>query len=242
MRIVIHRNAKDASTALARFVARVLQLQPDVTLGLPTGQTPIVFYRELVALHRAGEVDFRQATTFNLDEFCGISGDDPRSFRTFMRRHLFAHVNLPAEQAHVLDGRRKDWRAEIREFESAIAAAGGLDLVLLGIGRNGHIGFNEPAPMLAARTHRTRLMESTRRANAALTGGDWRRVPTQALSMGIGTMLEARAVVLLATGADKAGVIGRALRGPITTRLPASMLQLHPNVLVVVDRAAAARL
>jgi len=242
MRIVIHRTAQDAGTALARFVARVLQLQPDVTLGLPTGQTPILFYRELVALHRAGEADFRQATTFNLDEFAGISGDDPRSFRTFMRKHLFSHVNLPPDRAHVLDGGRKDWRSEIREFESAMTAAGGLDLVLLGIGRNGHIGFNAPASALAARTHRTRLMAGTRRANAALAGGDWRRVPTHALSMGIGTMLEARAVVLLATGSDKAGVIGRALRGPITTRLPASMLQLHPNVLVVIDRAAATRL
>lgn len=242
MRVVIHRSAEDAGAALARFVAHVLRVQPDVTLGLPTGHTPIAFYRELVALHHAGDADFQRATTFNLDEFSGISGDDPRSFRAFMQRHLFSHVNLPPERAHVLNGARAAWRVEVREFESAIASAGGLDLVILGIGKNGHIGFNEPGASLVARTHRARLQPGTRRANAALAGGSWRQIPSHALSMGIGTMLEGRAVVLLATGSGKAGIVRRALRGPVTTRVPASLLQLHPNVLVVLDQAAAARL
>jgi glucosamine-6-phosphate deaminase len=242
MRVVIHATPGDACAALSRFVAGVVRVQPDVTLGLPTGHTPIAFYRDLVALHRQGEVDFRRVTTFNLDEFAGIDGRDPRSFRAFMQRHLFEHVNLRPGQAHVLDGARKDWRAEVEAFEAAIAAAGGIDLLILGIGRNGHVGFNEPAAALAARTHRVRLQPITRRANAALAGGDWRRIPTHALSMGIATMLQARAIVLLATGGQKAGIVRRALDGPITTQVPASMLQLHPNVLAVLDRAAAARL
>jgi len=239
MHIVILRNARAAASALARTVASALRVQPDLVLGLPTGQTPILFYRELAALYRRGRADFRRATTFNLDEFVGVPAADPRSYASFMRRHLFKHVNLAPERTHLLDGTRRDWQGEATRYESAIAEAGGLDLVILGLGRNGHIGFNEPAATLQARSHLVRLHPVTRRANAKLAGGRWQRVPERALSMGIATILQGRSVVLLATGAAKASIVRRALLGPVTTRVPASLLQLHPNVIVVLDRAAA---
>jgi glucosamine-6-phosphate deaminase len=168
-----------------------------------------------------------------------VPAADPRSYASFMRRHLFQHVNLAPERTHLLDGTRRDWQGEATRYESAIAEAGGLDLVILGLGRNGHIGFNEPAATLQARSHLVRLHPVTRRANAKLAGGRWQRVPERALSMGIATILQGRSVVLLATGAAKASIVRRALLGPVTTRVPASLLQLHPNVIVVLDRAAA---
>lgn len=233
----------DHERALARTlagqIASMLQEKPSLVLGLPTGRTPIRLYRELVALHEAGRADFSQATTFNLDEFLGIPGDDPGSYRTYMRRHLFSHVNLPPDRINVLDGMAPDPDFECRRYEEAIAAAGGLDLQILGIGTNGHIGFNEPARELAARTHRTRLTLSTRRSNAALFGGDVERVPREALSMGMATILQARRIVLIATGKSKVRCVDRALNGPITTKLPASFLQLHRDVEWMIDRAAA---
>ncbi|MBI4887155.1 MAG: glucosamine-6-phosphate deaminase, partial [Acidobacteria bacterium] len=166
----------------------------------------------------------------------------PGSFRTFMERHLFGAVNLPPAQIHFLDGAAADLDAECERYEGAIDAAGGIDLQLLGIGRNGHIGFNEPADTLAARTHRVRLADSTRRDNAALFGGDPARVPQEALSMGIGTILKAGVLILIATGDSKASCLARALRGPVSTQLPASFLQLHRHTELYVDRLAASRL
>jgi glucosamine-6-phosphate deaminase len=159
-----------------------------------------------------------------------------------MNAVFFDHVNLPPARAHMPDGRAKNWRREIARYEDRIARAGGLDLVILGVGGNGHLGFNEPGPALHAHTHRVALLPETRRANAHLFGGRWQDVPSHALSMGIGTILTARHVVLLATGASKARVVARALSGPITTHLPASLLQIHPNVVVVLDRDAASGL
>lgn len=199
-------------------------------------------YRELVRLHRDGDIDFSRATSFNLDEFIGLPEGHPASYQAFMHRHLFAHVNMDPSRTHLPDGRASDPRAEAQRYEAAIAEAGGLDLVILGIGANGHIGFNEPASQLTALTNVVTLRESSRRGNAAAFGGDVRRVPKRAISMGVGTILSARHVVLLATGENKADIVAKALRGPITTRVPASLLQLHPRVAVVLDRAAAAKL
>jgi len=181
-------------------------------------------------------------TTFNLDEFFGIAGDDPRSYCTFMRQHLFDHINVPARRVHFLNGLARNIEAECRRYEAAISRAGGIDLQLLGLGGNGHIGFNEPGDSLVARTHLVTLTPATRRANAALFGGRHRAVPRQALSMGMATILKARRIVLLATGSAKARAVARAVDGPLTTRVPASFLQLHPDVEVWLDRAAAANL
>jgi glucosamine-6-phosphate deaminase len=241
-RLVIAATGRGAAAALADAVAAALRGRPDLVLGLPTGRTTVPFYAALVERHRAGGADLRRAHTFNLDEFWGLRAGDPRSYRAFMSRHFFAHVNLPGAHARVPDGARRDWRAAADDYEAAIAQAGGLDLCCVGIGENGHVGFNEPGAALTARCHRARLAASTRRANAHLFGGRRADVPAYGLTMGMATILRARVVFLIATGAAKAAIVARALRGPITTRVPASLLQAHPNVIVFLDRAAAARL
>jgi len=242
MHVVVYASAEAASRALAGVIAAALTRQPAIVLGLPTGRTSIPLYRELVALHHARRADFRRATVFSLDEFVGLPARHPGRYAAFMRRHLYAHVNLRPSAIHVPDAAARDPGGAARRYERAIARAGGLDLIVLGIGTNGHIGFNEPAAALIAETHVATLRTASRRANAEPFGGDWRRVPARAISMGVGTMLRARQVVLIATGASKARSIGRALAGPVTTRVPASLLQLHPNAVVVLDRDAAAQL
>jgi glucosamine-6-phosphate deaminase len=237
-RVLIFPNAGDVARELARQVGHALRDKPDLVLGLPTGRTPLLLYAELVRLHAAGEADFSRATTFNLDEFLGIPADHPGSYRTFMRRHLFDHINISPARTHFLDGTAADSWRECERYERAIDAAGGIDLQILGIGTNGHIGFNEPASELEARAHRVTLKPETRRSNAALFGGDPAQVPAEALSMGMGTILHARKAVLLATGASKARCVERLVNGPITTSLPASFLQLHHNAEIFLDEAA----
>lgn len=241
-RVVILDSARAAATAVADLLARSIAETPGIVLGLPTGRTPIPMYKALVDLHERGKADFARVQTFNLDEFSGLEPDDPRSYRAFMRRHLFDRVNVTPERVHLPDGSDRNWRRAADRYEQALAAAGGLDCCVLGIGDNGHIGFNEPGGALTARTHRVKLRAGTRRANAHLFGGRWQDVPAHALSMGVGTILTARLIVLLATGRPKAAIVARALRGPVTTRLPASLLQVHPNVVVVLDRPAASAL
>ena len=242
MQLQIFENADQAAQALARRIAAVLRSDPDVVLGLPTGRSPVAAYAELRRMHAAGRVDFSRASTFNLDEFAGIAADHPGSFRRFMEEHLFRGVNVDRDRVHFLDGAAADFDAECERYEAAIDAAGGIGLQILGIGANGHIGFNEPGEALAARTHRVTLHEVTRRENAALFGGDAGSVPREALSMGMATILRARRIVLIATGERKAGCVERATRGPLTTRLPASFLQTHRDVELFLDRAAAALL
>jgi len=240
--IRIFETADQTAAALARRVARAVAEKPALVLGLPTGQTPVAAYVELRRLHAAGGADFARATTFNLDEFVGIPRSHPSSFRMFMERHLFQGINLAPARMHFLDGAAPDLDAECARYEAAIEAAGGIDLLIAGIGANGHVGFNEPGDALAARTHRARLAAPTRRDNAALFGGDPAEVPREALSMGMGTLLQAGAITLVATGAHKAACLARAVHGPITTRVPASFLQLHRHVELYLDRAAASGL
>ena len=239
MRVRIYRSADALARALALKVARQLSVTPALVLGLPTGRTPIPLYRELVRLHRAGRADFSRATTFNLDEFLGLPPQDPHSYRAFMQRHLFDHVNLAPRRIHFLDGATRDVERECRRYERAIDRAGGIDLQLLGLGMNGHIGFNEPARALFARTHRTRLTPTTRRANTSFFDNRGGAVPREALSMGMATILHARRIVLVATGATKARCVQRMIGGPVTPRLPGSFLQLHRGAEIWLDRAAA---
>ncbi len=228
-----------AAAAASLLISRI-NARPSLVLGLPTGATPIPLYRALVAAYQRQRVDFSRVTTFNLDEFLGVGKGHPGSYQTFMQTHLFDQVNLSPRRTHLPNGLAEDWQAECQRYEAAITRAGGLDVVVVGIGRNGHLGFNEPAPTLTARTHRIKLRPESRRANATLFGGRWQAVPAWALSMGIGTILNAREVVLLATGSSKSVVLRRALQGPITTRVPASLLQLHPHVTAIVDADAGA--
>src|SRR5262245_42358349 len=240
VRVFAHANA--LARALAHDVARRLAGNPRLVIGLPTGRTPIPFYEALVRLYRAGRIDFRSATTFNLDEFLGLEPGDPRSYRAFMQRHLFDHVNLAPRRIHLLNGATSDVRRECARYERAIARAGGIDVQVLGLGLNGHIGFNEPGRTLAARTHGARLTPATRRANAALFGSRVSAVPREALSMGMATILQARRIVLIATGSSKARCVERMIDGPLTPRLPASFLQLHPHAEVWLDCAASGAL
>lgn len=242
MVVTVLETPADVALAVAARVAEAITARPALVLGLATGHTPIGAYAQLRRLHQEGRADFSQVSTFNLDEFVGVAGDHPGSFRQFMARHLFTGVNLPAGRIGFLDGTAGDLDAECRRYDAAIAAAGGIGLQLLGIGANGHIGFNEPADSLIARTHRVRLLESTRRDNAMLFEGDPSKVPPEALTMGVGSILGSEAILLIATGAGKADCVAGTVAGPVTTRLPASLLQLHRRVEVIVDRAAAAKL
>jgi len=226
---------------LARRITDAIRQSPAIVLGLPTGRTPIKLYDEL-ARQTAGRASWARVRTFNLDEFVGIPASHPSSYRQFMEQHLFRHVDAAPEHLNFLDGTAPDLEAECRRYEAAIDAAGGIDLQILGIGTNGHIGFNEPGPELAARTHRVTLTHETRVSNAGLFGGNVEQVPVEALSMGMATILHARRIVLVATGGRKASCVQQTINGPLTTMLPASFLQLHPDAEVMVDREAAARL
>ena len=242
---VIVRVLKDED-AVARVVAnrviKALAAQPATVLGLPTGRTPVRLYARLREAFANGRVDFRKATSFNLDEFVGLPAAHPASYRSFMQQHLFGAVNLPARRVNFLDGMARDLEAECARYEAAIRKAGGIDIQILGIGGNGHIGFNEPAAGLMADSHHARLLPGTRRSNADLFEGRVRDVPREALSMGVGTILRSRAIVLMATGLSKADAIHATIRGAVTTRVPASLLQLHGDVEVVLDEAAASKL
>jgi glucosamine-6-phosphate deaminase len=242
MRVRVLTTPDAVARVLAHDIARQIGRNPRLVLGLPTGRTPIPLYRELVRLHQTGRVDFGRLTTFNLDEFLGLSGSDPRSYRAFMEHHLFGHIGLPARRIHFLNGAAPDAARECLRYERAIDRAGGIDLQILGLGANGHIGFNEPARALVAHTHRTALRPATRRANAALFGERLRDVPHEALSMGMATILHGRRIVLMATGVSKARCVARMIEGPLTPRVPASFLQLHRNAEVWLDRAAASGL
>jgi glucosamine-6-phosphate deaminase len=238
----IFHDERDLARTLAGQIGEAIGRNPDIVLGLPTGRTPIRLYHELGTMHAKGQADFSRVTTFNLDEFLGVGPDHPGSYRAFMQQHLFSRVNVPERHINVLNGIAPDPVEECARYERAITAAGGIDLQLLGIGTNGHIGFNEPARELTGTTHRVVLKASTRHSNAALFGGKEDDVPREALSMGMATILRAGRIVLIATGKSKAGCIERAVHGSITTRMPASFLQLHRNVELWLDQPAASQL
>jgi len=240
--VTIFETAGEAGRALAHRVVHALQRDPALVLGLPAGRTPIDTYAELVRLHSAGQVSFSNATAFLLDEFVGLDASQPGSFRRFLTEHLLWGIDLNPERIHGLNGAAPDPESECERYEETIAASGGIGVMLLGIGANGHIGFNEPGESLRARTHRVHLLDSTRRDNAGLFGGDTARVPSQALSMGMGTILRAESIALMAVGEHKAQVIADMMRGTVTTQLPASFLQLHRHVEVYLDKAAASKL
>ena len=242
MTVLVRADGGVVARDVAAIVRDTVAHQPRAVLGLPTGRTPLPIYAELRTAAAAGAVDFRGVSTFNLDEFVGLAADDPRSYRAFMERELFAHAPIAAARVGFLRGTASDLEGECARYERAIADAGGIDLLLLGVGANGHVGFNEPADTLAARTHVATLLPGTRAANAGLFGGDVEAVPRRALSMGMATILQARRIVLVATGAAKAAAVQAMVEGPVTTQLPASFLQLHPDVSVVLDEAAASRL
>lgn len=228
------RTYADLSRRAAAITVDRIRQQPDAVLGLPTGSTPEGFYAALV---RSG-VSLAQVRTFNLDEYLGLTPDHPQSYYAYMKRHLFDRVDLRRENVHLPNGMAADPEAECLAYEEAIRKAGGLDLVILGLGPNGHVGFNEPGTPWTSRTRRVKLAAATRRANARFFGS-LDAVPAEAITMGIGTILEARRILLLASGAGKAEIVRQTLQGPVTEDVPATALRNHPAVTVLLDRAAA---
>jgi glucosamine-6-phosphate deaminase len=241
MEVVILPSAAEAALAAARIVARLVRVNPRAVLGLATGETPKPVYAELVRVHREEGLDFSCVTTFNLDEYVGLGEAHAGSYRRYMRENLFHQVNLRPERTHMPDGAAADVDAACAAYEEAIRAAGGIDLQLLGIGADGHIGFNEPTSSLASRTRVKTLTAATLDAiRAQLSPGA--EPPRHVITMGIGTILEARRCVLLAFGARKAAAIAKMVEGPVTALVPASALQLHPQTTVLVDEEAAGQL
>ena len=240
MEVVILPSSEAVCARVAGLVAQLLADKPHAVLGLPTGATPQRLYAELARLHRDEGLSFARATTFNLDEYVGLPAEHPGSFRHYMQQHFFRHVDLPPGNAHLPNGLAADVPASCAAYEENIAAAGGLDLVVLGIGEDGHIAFNEPTSSLASRTRIKTLSQRTRAANQAAFGAE--PVPGHVITMGIATILSARRCVLMATGANKAAAVARMVEGPLTAFVPASALQLHPLATVLCDEAAAASL
>ncbi len=241
MEVIILPEAAQATGLVAAYIARAVRRKPEIVLGLATGGTPVPVYRELIGRHREQGLDFSRVTTFNLDEYLGLAPDHPASYRRFMRAELFDHVNIPPQNTHVPEGSADDIESHCRQYEERIRAGGGIDIQLLGIGSDGHIGFNEPGCSLTSRTHVQRLATQTRRDNARFFNQP-DEVPVAAVTMGIGTILEARVCLLLAFGAGKAAAVAGAIEGPVTAMNPASALQLHPETICFLDEAAAARL
>ena len=238
MRVVILNSAEAVSQRAAEIIAQVVKHRPQAVLGLATGGTPLATYQRLIALNRSGQVSFRQVTTFNLDEYIGLSADHPQSYHYFMQTHLFQHLDIDTARCHVPDGFAADYNIYGQQYEQQIAAAGGIDLQLLGIGTDGHIAFNEPGSSLASRTRIKALTEQTRQDNARFFDS-LDEVPKLAVTMGVGTILEAKRILLLATGSNKANAVRAFIEGPVTSQITASALQLHPAVTVLVDEAAA---
>ena len=240
MDLVIRPTAEAAALLCAALVADRLRRKRDLVLGCATGRTMERVYRELVKYHAQG-LEFSACRTFNLDEYVGLAPDDPRSYHAYMKAHLFDHVDIRPEHTHLPDGVAPDLGAECRRFEASIEEAGGVDLQLLGLGETGHIGFNEPLSSLMSRTRDKALTPTTRSQNAEFFGGA-EHVPERALTMGVGTILEAKEILMLVTGEAKASILAKATEGPITAMISATALQLHPNCKVVVDEAAATAL
>lgn len=238
MRIYIADDYEQMSVKAALIVAGQITMKADSILGLCTGSTPIGMYKELVKMHQQQGLDFSQVITFNLDEYWGLSPENDQSYHYFMHENFFNHVNVKPNNIHIPNGLAEDINDECKRYEEAIRQANGLDLQVLGIGRNGHIGFNEPATEFIGETHLVELDTDTINANARFFASR-AEVPTQAITMGIKTIMQAKKILLLANGEGKAQAIKEAVTGEVNPSVPASILQLHPDCTFLVDKAAA---
>ncbi|MEA2063424.1 MAG: glucosamine-6-phosphate deaminase [Gemmatimonadota bacterium] len=241
MEVVIKQTPEEVGALAALIIADLVRANPRAVLGFATGSTPLVTYKELIRLHRDEGLDFSQIVTFNLDEYIGLSRDNDQSYHYFMWENLFNHINIRRENVHIPDGNAPDLPAFCAQYEDEMFAYGGLDLQLLGIGSNGHIAFNEPGSSLGSRTRVKTLNESTIQDNARFFD-DPADVPRYCITMGIGTILDAGKLILLSTGGNKADALVQSVEGPITATVPASVIQLHPDVTVIADKASAGKL
>ena len=239
MQIVSCVDYADMSRKAARIIAAQVQLKPQCVLGLATGSTPVGTYKELIRFHLEEELDFSKVTTVNLDEYYGLGPEHEQSYRYFMQHNLFNYVNIPPENTHVPDGLTRDVARTCAEYDNLVASLGGTDIQLVGIGDNGHIAFNEPHSYFIAQTHMVDLNEETIKANARFFESET-EVPRKAITMGMRSILSAKLILLLASGPKKAEAIAHMINGPVDPQLPASILQLHPNVMVFADKEALA--
>lgn len=237
MRVIVCENYDEMSVKAAKIVASQLILKPDCTLGLATGSTPVGMYNELAKMNKAGEIDFSLVTSFNLDEYYPIKKSNDQSYDYFMKENLFSKVNIDLNNTNIPNGETEDPDAECKAYDEKIKKNGGIDLQVLGIGQNGHIGFNEPDDCLIAGTHLTGLTDNTIEANSRFFASK-EDVPTKALTMGIGTIMQAKTIIILASGKSKADIVAKLIKGDITTSNPASMLKVHQNVILLCDKEA----
>ncbi|NKB24553.1 MAG: glucosamine-6-phosphate deaminase [Kiritimatiellae bacterium] len=241
MEVIIQPDPGSGSVLAAQIISNLLKRKPNAVLGLATGNTPLRLYKELIDMYKRGEIDFSRVTTFNLDEYVGLPCDHPASYNYFMYENFFKHVNIPKNQIHIPDGAVEDIPAFCLAYEQAIKDAGGIDLQLLGIGRDGHIGFNEPVSSLSSRTRIKTLMEQTLKDNETFFERE-DHIPHHVITMGIGTVMESGSILLLAFGTGKAHSIAQTVEGPLTAMVPASILQLHPHAKIILDKDAATHL
>ncbi|MCL2719026.1 MAG: glucosamine-6-phosphate deaminase [Lachnospiraceae bacterium] len=237
MRFIKTKDYEDMSRKAANIIGAQIILKPTSVLGLATGSTPVTTYANLVKGYQNGDLDFSRISSVNLDEYKGLTRDNEQSYYYFMNHHLFKHVNIDPAKTYLPDGTEPDANKACQDYEEAIFATGGVDLQLLGIGHNGHIGFNEPSDNFADKTFCVDLAESTIKANQRFFAS-YEDVPKQAYTMGIGTIMAASKILILASGKDKAAIIKEAFFGPVTPAVQASILQFHPNVTIVGDEAA----
>jgi glucosamine-6-phosphate deaminase len=236
MKIVKATSYQDMSRKAANIISAQVILYPHSVLGLATGSSPIGTYEQLAEWYRKGDIDFSQVTTVNLDEYCGLDENNKQSYRYFMNQHLFSKINIPLEHTYVPNGRAENVETECKRYDELIASLGGIDLQLLGLGHNGHIGFNEPSVAFEKTTHCVNLGESTIEANARFFNSI-DEVPKQAITMGIKSIMQAKKILLIVNGEDKKEILHRSLYGPVTPSVPASILQLHPDLTVVACNA-----
>ena len=239
MRLIIHKNYDEASRWTASYIAeKIKDAENPFVLGLPTGSSPLGVYKELIALHKKRELSFAGVTTFNMDEYAGLPEDHPQSYHRFMWDTFFSHIDINKNNVHILNGMAKDPAAECDAYETAIAASGGIDLFLGGAGEDGHIAFNEPGSSLVSRTRVKTLNADTRMANARFFDGDPKKVPGAALTVGVGTIMDAREVVIIVVGRNKARALQQAVEGGVSHMCTLSCLQMHRRSIIVCDDAA----
>ena len=242
MKIIRATDYYDMSRKAANIISAQVIMKPNCVLGLATGGTPVGTYKQLVEWYNKGDLDFSEVTTVNLDEYRGLPREHPESYWSFMHKNLFDLVHIRPEAIHLPDGTNMDSAAECAHYDEIIRQLGGVDLQLLGIGHDGHIGFNEPGAAFELGTHCVSLTEETIEANKRFFDGDVNQVPKQAYTMGIKTIMQARKVLMVANGAGKADIVKKAFFGPVTPEVPASILQMHPDFTLVLDAEAASRL
>ena len=238
MKLIIKKDYDELSKIAAEIILAEINKKPDMVLGLATGSTPIGTYKKLIDYYNEGKVDFSKVTTFNLDEYYGLLPQNSQSYHYFMHKNLFSHINIKPENIHIPNGQAKDADEYVKEYDKTIENAGGIDLQILGIGANGHIAFNEPADELFVGTHLTGLTQSTIEANSRFFNSI-DEVPKKAITMGIGSIIKAKKILLLANGKSKAKIIAQLLNNDtITTRIPASVLLLHNDTTLIIDKEA----